>query len=34
MQVSVSTDEGATSIAEGIGGYQQAQINSVEMRPQ
>lgn len=29
MQVAVSTDDGATSIAEGIGGYQQAQINSV-----
>lgn len=29
MQVAVSTEDGATSIAEGIGGYQQAQINSL-----
>lgn len=29
MQVAVSTEDGATSIAEGIGGYQQSQINSL-----
>lgn len=29
MQVAVSTGDGATSIAEGIGAYQQAQLNSV-----
>jgi hypothetical protein len=29
MQVAVSTEDGATSIAEGIGGYQQTQINSL-----
>jgi hypothetical protein len=29
MQVAVSTDDGATSIAEGIGAYQQTQINNV-----
>ncbi len=29
MQVSVSTEDGATSIAEGIGAYQQTQVNNV-----
>ena len=29
MQVAVSTDGGATSIAEGIGAYQQTQVNNV-----
>ena len=29
MQVAVSTEDGATSVAEGIGGYQQTQINSL-----
>ena len=29
MQVAVSTEDGATSVAEGIGGYQQTQINAL-----
>ncbi|MFC7493145.1 MULTISPECIES: hypothetical protein [unclassified Nocardioides] len=32
MQVAVSTDDGATSIAEGIGGFQQQQINGAAVQ--